>query len=556
MLDVLKIKNIAVIESAEIEFSRGFNVLTGETGAGKSIILDSINAVLGFRTSRELIRTGASQAEVTALFSCVDSSVADRLLSLGLPASEDGTLLVSRVIGAEKNICRINGALTNVAALKEVGSALIYIHGQQDNRELLNSETHLSYIDALIDSTDIFERFRAVYEKLSQTERLIKKMSADKAERARRIDMLSFQINELSEAEIVPGEWERLKNRRSVIRNFEKIQSAFGAAYSAISGDDSFEGALSLVSGALRELNSVSGFSRDAEQLSSQFSEVYYTLSDISDSLRSGDSEGELTQGELEAVEDRLDLLYRLSKKYGDTEEEMLVFLQNAQKELDEISLSDEALERLLSEREPLYREALELSKELSRLRKEKAAEFSKKVCRELEFLDMPSVKFFAEFKEVPLFENGIDSAEFLISANIGEAPKPLSKTASGGELSRIMLAIKNVLSSKDSIATMIFDEIDTGVSGRAAVKIAQKLYEVSRGRQVISVTHLPQIAARADSHYLIEKSAHDGKTFTKVTLLKPEERKYEIARIISGDKISEAQLKNAEEMLKSAENL
>ncbi len=556
MLAVLKIKNIAVIESAEIEFSRGFNVLTGETGAGKSIILDSINAVLGFRTSRELIRTGASQAEVTALFSCVDPSVADRLLSLGLPTSEDGTLLVSRVIGAEKNICRINGALTNVAALKEVGSTLISIHGQQDNRELLNPETHLSYIDALIDNTDIFERFHTVYEKLAQTERLIKKMSADKAERARRIDMLSYQIDELSCAEIVPGEWERLKNRRSVIRNFEKIQSAFGSAYSAISGDDSFEGALTLVSGALRELNSVSGFSRDAEQLSSQLSEVYYTLSDISDSLRSGDSEGELTQGELEAVEDRLDLLYRLSKKYGDTEEEMLLFLQNAQKELDEISLSDEALERLLSEREPLYREALELSKELSKLRKEKAAEFSKKVCRELEFLDMPSVKFFAEFKEVPLFENGIDNAEFLISANIGEAPKPLSKTASGGELSRIMLAIKNVLSSKDSIATMIFDEIDTGVSGRAAVKIAQKLYEVSSGRQVISVTHLPQIAARADSHYLIEKSAHDGKTFTKVTLLTPEERKFEIARIISGDKISEAQLKNAEEMLKGAENL
>lgn len=550
MLSVLKIKNIAIIESAEIEFSRGFNVLTGETGAGKSIILDSINAVLGFRTSRELIRTGESQAEVTALFSDVGEAVALKMTDLGLPLSEDGSVLVSRAITPDKNICRVNGALTNVSVLKELGNTLISIHGQQDNRELLNPETHLSYIDALASNGELLERFGEAFEELSKTERLIKKISSDKAERARRADMLAFQIDELKKAELSPGEWQELKNRRSVIRNFEKIQAAFNAAYSALSGDDGFEGAVSLVSGALRELSSVSSYSSDAEKLSGELSELYYSLSDISDSLRS-EREADFSLGELEGIEERLDLLYRLSKKYGDTEEDMLEFLANAEKELEEISLSDDALERLISEREPLYEKTVALSKELSAARKSAALEFCEKVCEELRFLDMPSVKFFTEFKEAPLSVTGADSAEFLITANVGEAPKPLAKTASGGELSRIMLAIKTVLSDKDSISTMIFDEIDTGVSGRAAVKIAQKLHEAALGKQVICVTHLPQIASRAGSHYLIEKSAHDGKTFTKVTLLSETERVYEIARIIGGDKITEAQLASAKEMLR-----
>lgn len=550
MLSVLKIKNIAIIESAEIEFSRGFNVLTGETGAGKSIILDSINAVLGFRTSRELIRTGESQAEVTALFSDIGEAVALKMTDLGLPLSEDGSVLVSRAITPDKNICRVNGALTNVSVLKELGNTLISIHGQQDNRELLNPETHLSYIDALASNGALLERFGEAFEELSKTERLIKKISSDKAERARRADMLAFQIDELKKAELSPGEWQELKNRRSVIRNFEKIQAAFNAAYSALSGDDGFEGAVSLVSGALRELSSVSSYSSDAEKLSGELSELYYSLSDISDSLRS-EREADFSLGELEGIEERLDLLYRLSKKYGDTEEDMLEFLANAEKELEEISLSDDALERLISEREPLYEKTVALSKELSAARKSAALEFCEKVCEELRFLDMPSVKFFTEFKEAPLSVTGADSAEFLITANVGEAPKPLAKTASGGELSRIMLAIKTVLSDKDSISTMIFDEIDTGVSGRAAVKIAQKLHEAALGKQVICVTHLPQIASRAGSHYLIEKSAHDGKTFTKVTLLSETERVYEIARIIGGDKITEAQLASAKEMLR-----
>ncbi len=550
MLAVLKIKNIAIIESAEIEFSRGFNVLTGETGAGKSIILDSINAVLGFRTSRELIRTGETDAEVTALFSDIDKSTVSCLESLGLPVNDDNSLVISRVISADKNVCRVNFSLTTVSSLKELGSTLINIHGQQDSRELLDSDTHLSYIDSVADDGDLLENFKNRYVLLSDTDLKIKKMSADKAERARKIDMLTYQIDELEKADICPGEWEELKNRRSVLQNFEKIQSAFFSSYDAISGSDGFEGALQLVSGALREIESVSKFSADAEKLSSALSEVYYSLSDISDTLRYGAGEDDFSPNELSQIEDRLDLLYRLSKKYGDTEQEMLSYLKNAKEELENISLSDETLEKLVSQRDNLYEEAYKSALSLSSSRRRSAKIFAEKVCDELRFLDMPYVKFSAEFTDVPLCESGIDSAQFLISANIGEDPKPIAKIASGGELSRIMLAFKNVLSDKDKIATMIFDEIDSGVSGRAAVKIASKLCEVSRGRQVICVTHLAQIASKADSHYLIEKSAHEGKTYTSIKELDREGRKLEISRIIGGGEITETQLKNAEEML------
>lgn len=550
MLAVLKIKNIAIIESAEIEFSRGFNVLTGETGAGKSIILDSINAVLGFRTSRELIRTGETDAEVTALFSDIDKSTVSCLESLGLPVNDDNSLVISRVISADKNVCRVNSSLTTVSALKELGSTLINIHGQQDSRELLDSDTHLSYIDSVADDGDLLENFKNKYALLSDTDLKIKKMSADKAERARKIDMLTYQIDELEKADIRPGEWEELKNRRSVLQNFEKIQSAFLSSYDAISGGDGFEGALQLVSGALREIESVSKYSADAEKLSSALSEVYYSLSDISDTLRYGAGEDDFSPNELSQIEEHLDLLYRLSKKYGDTEQEMLSYLENAKEELENISLSDETLEKLVSQREKLYEEAYNSAVSLSSSRRRSAEVFAEKVCDELRFLDMPYVKFSAEFTDVPLCENGIDSAQFLISANIGEDPKPIAKIASGGELSRIMLAFKNVLSDKDKIATMIFDEIDSGVSGRAAVKIASKLCEVSRGRQVICVTHLAQIASKADSHYLIEKSAHSGKTYTSIKELDREGRKLEISRIIGGGEITETQLKNAEEML------
>ena len=552
MLSVLKIENIAIIENAEIEFSKGFNVLSGETGAGKSIILDSINAVLGFRTSRELIRTGANEARVTALFSCIDKKVEDKLTELSLPLSPDGTLLVSRTISTDKNICKVNNAITNVTALREIGAELISIHGQQDNRELLNSETHIGYIDVIGGLQSYVADYRASFERLTEIKNHIKKLSGDKEEKARRIDILSYQIDEIEKAEINPGEWVKLKDRRNELLNFEKIQGALSTAYSTLNGGDSFSGAVEMLSGAFRELSSVSGFSEELNQLSSKLGDLYYEVSDVSDSLRDALSDDGFSQVELENIENRLDLLYKLSKKYGETEEDILTFAENAQKELSEISFSDEKLEELKCEYVILLEKTKKLAVKLSEERKKTAVDFSEKVCNELKFLDMPNVQFLVDFKEVKLCENGIDEAEFLISANVGEVPKPITKIASGGELSRIMLALKTVMAHKDKIETMIFDEIDSGVSGRAALKVANKLKQVSNGKQVLCVTHLSQLMSYADTHYLIEKAVRDGKTFTSVTILDFEGRKHEIARVISGGEITQTQLENAEEMLKT----
>ncbi len=553
MLSLLKIDNIAIIESAEIEFSRGFNVLSGETGAGKSIILDSINAVLGFRTSRELIRTGATEARVTALFSSVSDSVEKKLKELALPLSPDKTLLVSRVISPDKNVCKVNNALTNVSALREIGADLISIHGQQDNRELLNSETHISYIDSIGDLTELVDTYTKLYNELLALKSQIKKLSGNKEEKARKIDILSYQIDELEKSEITPGEWENLKNRRTELQNFEKIQESLSASYDALYGGDSYRGAVEMVSGAFRELSSISRFSTDIQEISSKLGDLYYELSDIADTIRDSISGDGYNPAELEEIENRINLLHKLSKKYGETEEEMLTFLENAKKELSEISLSDEVLDNLKIEYSKKLTETQNLAKILSEKRKVQAKIFCQKVCEELRFLDMPSVEFLVDFKEVELCENGVDSAEFLISANVGEVPKPIAKIASGGELSRIMLALKTVLAHKDKIDTMIFDEIDAGVSGRAALKVASKLKDVSQGKQVLCVTHLAQLMSYADSHYLIEKAVHDGKTYTGVTLLDLEGRKREIARITSGGEITQTQLDNALEMINNA---
>lgn len=554
MLSVLKIKNIAIIESAEIEFSRGFNVLSGETGAGKSIILDSINAVLGLRTSRELIRTGESQAQVTALFSCIGKNVEEKLCELSLPVNEDGTLLVSRVIGFDKNICKVNESLTTVGVLKQIGAELMSIHGQQDSRELLDNETHIHYIDALAGNEDVIARYNDTYSRLISLKSQINKLSGDDEEKARRIDILSYQIDEIEKAEINPGEWEQLKNRRSELQNYEKIQSGLYGALEALDGGDSFSGAVSLLSGAFRELSSVSQFSQDLDQLSSRLGDLYYEIQDVTESIRdSADGDG-YSQAELEEVENRINLIFNLSKKYGATEEDILLYCENAKKELDDISFSDEKLEQLKAEMLETEKKAHQIAHELSEERKKTATDFSCKVCEELRFLDMPHIEFVVDFKEIPLCENGIDSLEFLISANVGEVPKPITKIASGGELSRIMLAMKTIMADKDKVETMIFDEIDSGVSGRAALKVASKLKDAAKGKQVLCVTHLAQLMSYADSHYLIEKAAVNGKTFTSVKLLDYEGRKNEIARITSGGDISDIQLKNAEEMLASAQ--
>ena len=550
MLSVLKIRNIAIIENAEIEFNKGFNVLTGETGAGKSIILDSINAVLGFRTSRELIRTGETEAEVTALFSFVGEKTIGKLNELGLPQNYDNSLLITRTITHDKNVCRVNNSLTSVSALREIGNTLISIHGQQDNRELLDSETHIGYLDAVAENNSLLSDYNSVYNEFCKITSQIKSLMTDEAEKARQIDILSFQIDELKKAEITVGEWEELKNKRTEIQNIEKISEGFRNANDALSGGDGFTGAVELVLGAEKALSQVANFSKDAENLSTKLNDIYYELNDIADTLRFSDGESEYSRNDLEAIEERLDLLYRLSKKYGSTEEEMLEFLCKAEEKLNSLTSSEENLEVLKEQRRVILEKATTLAKKLSESRKETAEKFRTDVMEELRFLDMPSVEFNVQFTEVELCENGIDSVEFLISANVGEPPKPIAKIASGGELSRIMLALKNVLSDKDQISTMIFDEVDTGVSGRAATKVAQKLKQVSDGKQVICVTHLAQLAVLADNHYLIEKSAKDGKTYTNVTPLDFEGRKYEIARITGGGEITETQLKNAEEML------
>ena len=550
MLSVLKIRNIAIIENAEIEFNKGFNVLTGETGAGKSIILDSINAVLGFRTSRELIRTGETEAEVTALFSFVGEKTIGKLNELGLPQNDDNSLLITRTITHDKNVCRVNNSLTSVSALREIGNTLISIHGQQDNRELLDSETHIGYLDAVAENNSLLSDYNSVYNEFCKITSQIKSLMTDEAEKARQIDILSFQIDELKKAEITVGEWEELKNKRTEIQNIEKISEGFRNANDALSGGDGFTGAVELVLGAEKALSQVANFSKDAEKLSTKLNDIYYELNDIADTLRFSDGESEYSRNDLEAIEERLDLLYRLSKKYGSTEEEMLEFLCKAEEKLNSLTSSEENLEVLKEQRRVILEKATTLAKKLSESRKETAEKSRTDVMEELRFLDMPSVEFNVQFTEVELCENGIDSVEFLISANVGEPPKPIAKIASGGELSRIMLALKNVLSDKDQISTMIFDEVDTGVSGRAATKVAQKLKQVSDGKQVICVTHLAQLAVLADNHYLIEKSAKDGKTYTNVTPLDFEGRKYEIARITGGGEITETQLKNAEEML------
>ncbi len=550
MLSVLKIKNIAIIESAEIEFSRGFNVLSGETGAGKSIILDSINAVLGFRTSRELIRTGETEAQVTALFSCIGDNVEKKLQELSLPVNDDGSLLVSRVIGFDKNICKVNNSLTTVTVLRDLGAELMSIHGQQDNRELLNSETHISYIDALAENETLLSEYKEAYENLLSIKSQIKKLSGDKEEKARRIDILSYQIDEIEKAEINPGEWENLKNRRSELQNFEKIQGGLFGALGALDGGDSYHGAVELLSGAYRELSSISNFSEDLESLSTRLGDLYYEIEDVADSIRGSVNEDGFSQAELEDVEARINLINNLSKKYGETEEEILLFAEKAKAELNDISFSDEKLEQLKSEKLLAEKRAVELAEKLSAARKETSLDFSKKVCDELRFLDMPHIEFVVDFKDAQLGENGIDEVEFLISANIGELPKPITKIASGGELSRIMLALKTIMANKDKVETMIFDEIDSGVSGRAALKVASKLKDVAKGKQVLCVTHLAQLMAYADNHYLISKAAVDGKTYTSVTPLDFEGRKQEIARITSGGDITDIQLKNAEEMI------
>ena len=553
MLTSLKIENVAIIESAAIEFGCGLNVLTGETGAGKSIVIDSINAILGERTSRDIIRTGAQSAKVYAVFEDVNERVRNFLDENGIDC-EDGVLIINRTLSREgKNVCRINGAPVTVSMLREIGGELIDIHGQHDNQSLLSPEKHCGFVDSFAGNADLIADYREKYGRLCEIRSKLKKLTTDESSKSQRIDFLTYQIDELEKAEITIGERDELKTRKSLINNSQKVIESLNIAYEALKADGA---GIDMITDAESEIANASAYMETLGEASEKITDIRYELEDIAETVRDAMTEVDFDPSELENIDERLDLLYRLSKKYGDTEEEMLEYLEKARAELDNIAFSEERVKKLQKQEKEALAETETAACKLTESRKTAGEKLSNAICSELEFLDMPNVRFVVKCNDIGLTENGKDEIEFLISANAGEEPKPLAKIASGGELSRIMLAIKNVLAETDGVDTMIFDEIDTGVSGRAAQKIAMKLRSASKGRQVICVTHLAQIAAQGDVHLYISKSVFDGKTYTNIKSLIEEERVAEIARIMGGMEITKLQLESAREMLANAGNL
>jgi len=553
MLTSLKIENVAIIESAAIEFGCGLNVLTGETGAGKSIVIDSINAILGERTSRDIIRTGAQSAKVYAVFEDVNERVRNFLDENGIDC-EDGVLIINRTLSREgKNVCRLNGAPVTVSMLREIGGELIDIHGQHDNQSLLSPEKHCGFVDSFAGDADLITDYREKYGRLCEIRSKLKKLTTDESSKSQRIDFLTYQIDELEKAEITIGERDELKARKSLINNSQKVIESLNIAYEALKADGA---GIDMITDAESEIANASAYMETLGEASEKITDIRYELEDIAETVRDAMTEVDFDPSELEDIDERLDLLYRLSKKYGDTEEEMLEYLEKARAELDNIAFSEERVKELQKQEKEALAETETAACKLTESRKTAGEKLSNAICSELEFLDMPNVRFVVKCNDIGLTENGKDEIEFLISANAGEEPKPLAKIASGGELSRIMLAIKNVLAETDGVDTMIFDEIDTGVSGRAAQKIAMKLRSASKGRQVICVTHLAQIAAQGDVHLYISKSVSDGKTYTNIKSLIEEERVAEIARIMGGMEITKLQLESAREMLANAGNL
>ena len=553
MLTSLKIENVAIIESAAIEFGCGLNVLTGETGAGKSIVIDSINAILGERTSRDIIRTGAQSAKVYAVFEDVNERVRNFLDENGIDC-EDGVLIINRTLNRDgKNICRLNGAPVTVSMLRELGGELIDIHGQHDSQSLLSPEKHCGFVDGFAENSGLISDYREKYRRLCEIRNSLKKLTTDESSKSQRIDFLTYQIDELEKSDITPGERDELKARKALINNSQKVMESLNTAYMALKADGA---GIDMISNAETEIANASEYMDSLGEASEKITDIRYELDDIAELVRDAMSEIEYDPSELDDIEERLDLLYRLSKKYGETEEDMLEYLAKAREELESIAFSEEKVMELQKQEKTALVEAEAAADRLTESRKTAGEKLSRAICSELEFLDMPNVRFVVKLEDIGLTENGRDGVEFLISANVGEEPKPLAKIASGGELSRIMLAIKNVLAETDGVDTMIFDEIDTGVSGRAAQKIAMKLRSASKGRQVICVTHLAQIAAQGDVHLYISKSVSDGKTYTNIKSLIEEERVSEIARIMGGMEITQLQLESAREMLGNAGNL
>ncbi len=555
MLSSLKIENVAVIEKAEILFGRGLNILTGETGAGKSIVIDSINAILGERTSRELVRDGADKAKVTAVFDNVPSSVLQKLDEYDIECDDNG-LLISRVISLDgRNICKINGQTVTVSMLKTIGRDLITICGQHDSQHLLLKEKHLDYIDSIADCSEYFDSYSEVFTQIKAVRKQLKSLIKNEDDKERKLEYLKFQIDELTAADIKAGEKNALAEEKKKHQNREKIIRNLNLCQNILIGDSEMSGILTNIDALIASLKDLASFDNRFSGSAEAISELKYILEDCNGNINDSIDEIEDNNIDINAIEERLDILYRLSKKYGETEEEMLSYLEKITQEYEDITLGDEKAELLQEKFDELSEELFNKGCILSDCRKQAASDFELKVTDDLHYLDMPGASFTAEFTDAPATITGIDDVEFLFSANPGQEPKPLIKIASGGELSRVMLAIRCVLSDSDEISSMVFDEIDTGVSGRAALKIAYKLHELSKSKQVLCVTHLAQIAAYADNHLYIEKTVEEGRTFTKVTELTLTDRIREIARIIGGDIITQTTLDSAKEMIDFAKD-
>ena len=548
MLSLLHIENIAVIESADISFDSGFNVLTGETGAGKSIVIDAISAILGERAYRDMIRTGTNKASVRAIFTNVPQL--SWFEENGVPY--DPEMVIQRDLFQDgKNICRVNGSLVSVSILHRLGIQLINIHGQHDSASLFDEDNHLVFLDSFADNGSLRQAYTEKYEEVSALRREIDRMSMDEGEKLRRMESLKYQISEIEKAELQIGEDEALEDRKKILQNAEKISRGMDDAVEALLGGEESEGAAGLLTEAERALSRLSRFTDGYQALHEKIADLMYQVQDAAEEVRDARDDLSYSADELEQIESRLDIIHRLRRKYGATCEDILAYMDAAKKELDEIEFADDHLERLKKNLSKAEKNAWTAAEALRKNRKEAAEIMSARILSELSQLDMPKVQFRCEFRELDLTSTGADAVAFYMSANAGEALKPLSKVASGGELARIMLSMKNVLAEKDQVDTLIFDEVDTGVSGRAAQKIAEKLRSLAKFKQVLCVTHLPQIAALANTHMLISKSERDGRTYTTVTPLDVEGRKQELARIIGGASITETTLKSAEEMLR-----
>ena len=552
MLELLHIENIAIIEAADIEFAPGFNALTGETGAGKSIVIDSLSAVLGQRTSRELIRTGAEKAFVSAAFSGMAPELTEEL---GIQPEADGTLLLQREIQTDgKNVCRVNGRPVTVGQLRALGARLLNIHGQHDGQQLLDEEQHIVYLDSFGRVESLAITYAEKYKNFTDIRRQIGALQMDEAEKARRVDTLQYQIEELRRAKLKPGEEEELTARRGMLRNAEKFLDAVAGADYALNGDDSGGGALSALRQAQDALSGVRHLDDAFGQLYERLGEAYSEVYDIAATVEDKRGELDVSPGELDRVESRMDLLYRLKKKYGATVEDMLDYQARCEAELAQIEDAGDTLVRLEQALSKAEKEARQAAQALSDARKAAAEQLTSQILAELQQLDMGKIRFAVDFAEKPLDSDGMDTVRFLMSANVGEELRPIHKIASGGELARIMLAMKNVLSEQDHVGTMVFDEVDTGVSGRAAQKVAEKMARISRRKQVLCVTHLPQLAAMADTHFSVEKGERGGRTYTEVRRLDREQRRRELARLTGGSHVSQTMLDGAEELLVQAE--